>query len=204
MSIRICVCTCREDLTASLVDRLRTGVLDAILVALPIQADGLEIYELFREPFVMALPEGDPLAEKVEVAEADLADASLLLLEDGHCLRDQALAVCGLPARGGEEFRASSLETLRQMVAAGVGCTLLPLLATHTAPPGELLIELRPFASPAPYRVIGLAVRRGFPRLDMAKTLAAFIRRYAPAGVTVTPAPTAEAPAARAKRKRAR
>ena len=181
----------REDLTAALVERLRAGMLDAILVALPIQTDGLEIYELFHEPFVMALPEGDPLAQRAEVAEADLVGTSLLLLEDGHCLRDQALAVCGLPARGSDEFRASSLETLRQMVAAGVGCTLLPLLATHTAPPSELMIELRPFASPAPHRVIGLAVRRGFPRLDMAQTLAAFIRRYAPAGLTVIPEPDA-------------
>lgn len=181
----------REDLTATLMDRLRAGMLDAILVALPIQSDGLEILELFREPFVMALPTGDPLAQKAEVVEADLVDASLLLLEDGHCLRDQALAVCGFPARGGEDFRASSLETLRQMVAAGVGCTLLPLLAARTAPPSESLIELRPFASPAPYRAIGLAVRRGFPRMEMVQTLAAFIRRYAPDGVTVIPTPDA-------------
>jgi len=178
----------REDLTAMLVERLRAGILDAILVALPIQSDGLEVLELFHEPFVMALPTGDPLAQKVEVMEADLVDAPLLLLEDGHCLRDQALAVCGFPARGGEDFRASSLETLRQMVAAGVGCTLLPILAIHSVPPSEPLIELRPFANPAPYRAIGLAVRRGFPRMEMVQTLAAFIRRYAPDGVTVIPA----------------
>ena len=181
----------REDLTVTLVERLRTGMLDAILVALPIQSDGLEIIELFHEPFMMALPTGDPLAQKAAVADADLADAPLLLLEDGHCLRDQALAVCGFPLRGGENFRASSLETLRQMVAAGVGCTLLPLLATRSAPPSEPLIELRPFVSPEPFRTIGLVVRRGFPRMEMVQDLAAFIRRYAPDGVTVIPAPDA-------------
>jgi LysR family hydrogen peroxide-inducible transcriptional activator len=189
----------REDLTAMLVERLRAGILDAILVALPIQSDGLEVLELFREPFMMALPTGDPLAQKAEVMEADLVDASLLLLEDGHCLRDQALAVCGFPARGGEDFRASSLETLRQMVAAGVGCTLLPILATHSVPLSEPLIELRPFANPAPYRAIGLAVRRGFPRMEMVQTLAAFIRRYAPDGVTVIPADASVEPPASVK-----
>jgi LysR family hydrogen peroxide-inducible transcriptional activator len=181
----------REALTAMLVERLRTGMLDAILVALPIHADGLEIIELFREPFMLALPTGDPLAQKTAVVEADLADASLLLLEDGHCLRDRALAVCGFPAHGSEDFRASSLETLRQMVAAGMGCTLLPALAARSVSPTEALIELRPFANPAPSRVIGLALRRGFPRMDMGLAFAAFIRRYAPAGVTVIPAPEA-------------
>ncbi len=181
----------REDLTAMLVERLRTGMLDSILVALPIQSDGLEILELFREPFVVALPVGDPLTKKTEVVETDLVDAALLLLEDGHCLRDQALAVSGFVPRGGEDFRASSLETLRQMVAAGVGCTLLPGLATRSVSPSESLIELHPFTSPEPSRAIGLAVRRGFPRMEMVQTLAAFIRRHAPEGVTVIPAPDA-------------
>ena len=164
----------REDLTGNLIERLRTGSLDAILLALPIQTDGLELIELFREPFVMALPKDSPLAGKSEVMETDLMGVSLLLLEDGHCLRDQALAVCGLPQpRGTEDFRASSLETLRQMVAAGVGCTLLPALAADTTEAGgmklasERLIELRSFAAPVPYRTIGLAARRGFPRLDI-------------------------------------
>ncbi len=197
----------REDLTATLVERLRTGMLDAILVALPIQSDGLEIVELFREPFIMALPTGDPLTQKAEVAETDLIGASLLLLEDGHCLRDQALAVCGFPAFGSEDFRASSLETLRQMVAAGIGCTLLPLLATQSASPSEALIELRSFVHPAPSRAIGLAARRGFPRMEMVQAFAAFIRRHAPAGVVVTPTsdePDEARPPAKSAAKRSR
>ncbi len=180
----------REDLTANLIERLRSGSLDAILLALPIQTDGLELIELFREPFVMALPKDSPLAGKSEVMETDLMGVSLLLLEDGHCLRDQALAVCGLPQpRGTEDFRGSSLETLRQMVAAGVGCTLLPALAADTAeaggtkPAGERLIELRSFAAPVPYRTIGLAARRGFPRMEMVRAFAELIKRHAPNGV---------------------
>jgi LysR family hydrogen peroxide-inducible transcriptional activator len=180
----------REDLTANLIERLRAGLLDAILLALPIQTDGLELIELFREPFVMALPKDSPLAGKSEVMETDLMGVPLLLLEDGHCLRDQALAVCGLPQPlGTEDFRASSLETLRQMVAAGVGCTLLPALAADAAGASgamlasERLIELRPFAAPIPCRTIGVAARRSFPRMGMVRAFAELIQRYAPQGV---------------------
>ena len=186
----------REDLTANLIERLRSGALDAILLALPIQTDGLEFIELFREPFVMALPKDSPLAGKSEVMETDLMGVQLLLLEDGHCLRDQALAVCGLPQpRGTEDFRGSSLETLRQMVAAGVGCTLLPALAADAAGTGgtkltsERLIELRPFAAPVPSRTIGLAARRGFPRLEMVRAFAELIKRHAPQGVALIASP---------------
>ena len=182
----------REDLTGNLIERLRSGALDAILLALPIQTDGLELIELFREPFVMALPKDSPLAGKSEVMETDLMGVQLLLLEDGHCLRDQALAVCGLPQpRGSEDFRGSSLETLRQMVAAGVGCTLLPALAADAAGAGGTnltsarLIELRPFAAPVPSRTIGLAARRGFPRLEMVRAFAELIKRHAPQGVAL-------------------
>lgn len=182
----------REDLTGNLIERLRAGALDAILLALPIHNDGLDLIELFREPFVMALPKDSPLAGKSEVMETDLMGVQLLLLEDGHCLRDQALAVCGLPQpRGSEDFRGSSLETLRQMVAAGVGCTLLPALAADAAGTGgtkltsERLIELRPFAAPVPSRTIGLAARRGFPRMEMVRAFAELIKRHAPQGVAL-------------------
>ncbi len=182
----------REDLTANLIKRLRAGSLDAILLALPVRTDGLELIELFREPFVMALPKDSPMAGKSEVMETDLMGVPLLLLEDGHCLRDQALAVCGLPQpRGTEDFRASSLETLRQMVAAGVGCTLLPALAADTVGTGgtklasERLIELRSFVAPVPYRTIGLAARRGFPRMEMVRAFAELIKRQAPHGVAL-------------------
>jgi LysR family hydrogen peroxide-inducible transcriptional activator len=176
----------REDITERLLDLIRAGMLDALLLALPVQDDGLQVIELFREPFVLALPAGDPLARKSQVRQADLLGAHILLLEDGHCLRDQALAVCGFPTpRGAEDFRASSLETLRQMVAAGVGCTLLPRLASQAPSPSESLIALRPFATPAPHRTIGLVYRQGFPRLKTVQAFAALVRAHVPAGVNI-------------------
>lgn len=194
----------REDLTGNLIEQLRAGSLDAILVAFPIQTDGLELIELFREPFVLALPNDSPLAGKAEVVETDLIGVPLLLLEDGHCLRDQALAVCGLPQpRGTEDFRGSSLETLRQMVAAGVGCTLLPALAADTAgparkePTAKPLIELRSFAAPVPYRTIGLAARRGFPRMEMVRAFAGLIRCHTPRSVDPIAPPAMPAAGAR-------
>ena len=179
----------REERTARLVKDLHAGRLDAVLLALPIPDDRLESIELFREPFVLALPVGHYLSDKAEVSEADLHGADLLLLEEGHCLRDQALAVCALPTQpGSEEFKASSLETLRQMVAAGVGCTLLPALAATPELPSASLITLRPFVDPVPLRTIGLFYRRGFPRLSTMQALAGLVRQHVPDTVTVLPA----------------
>ena len=175
----------REELTVNLLEQLHAGELDALLLALPIGGEGLEVIELFREPFILAAPVGDPLTRKRQVRESDLKGTHVLLLEDGHCLRNQALAVCGfqLPT-GAEDFRASSLETLRQMVAAGVGCTLLPALAASTPSPGEPLVELRPFAPPVPGRTIGLVWRRSFPRGDTLRALGALIQGHLPPGVS--------------------
>jgi len=157
----------REDLTAHLLDRLRQGRLDALLLALPVRADDVEVLALFRESFVVALPEGHALTAKASINEAELAGEKVLLLEEGHCMREQALALCGgTPSDEREELKATSIETLRQMVAAGVGCTLLPRLA---AMPGagsiqNGMVEIRPFAQPEPTRTIGLAWRRRCPR----------------------------------------
>lgn len=174
----------REDLTTNLLLQLRAGTLDAVLVALPVEHEGMLVVPLFREPFVLAVPIGHALAQTSEVSEALLAGERLLLLEDGHCLRDHTLAVCGFPARGeAEEFRASSLETLRQMVAVGVGCTLLPSLAAHQPSPSAALMTLRPFLPPAPSRTIGMVWRRSFPRGDTLYALTAFIQAALPPGV---------------------
>ena len=157
----------REDLTAHLLDRLRQGRLDALLLALPVRADDVDVLALFREPFVVALPQGHALAAKASINEAELAGEKVLLLEEGHCMREQALALCGgTPSDEREELKATSIETLRQMVAAGVGCTVLPRLA---ALPGvgsihNGMVEIRPFAQPEPTRTIGLAWRRRCPR----------------------------------------
>lgn len=119
-----------EEKSDQLMHQLREGRLDAALLALPLQDDQLHAEFLFEEPFVLAVPEGHPLSRHDSMTLDDLSEQRLLLLEDGHCLRDQALDVCHLAgAMEKSEFQATSLETLRQMVAANVGVTLLPLLA---------------------------------------------------------------------------
>ncbi|HYU68018.1 MAG TPA: LysR substrate-binding domain-containing protein [Burkholderiales bacterium] len=180
----------REDLTANLLERLRQGRLDALLLALPVQGEDIESMELFREPFVVAMPAGHALERKKQIVEEELADQNVLLLEEGHCMREQALAICRSAAsHQREELKATSLETLRQMVAAGVGCTLLPALA---AMPGvgsvqNNLVQIRPFAAPVPTRTIGLAWRHRFPRRKTVKRLAEVILDNLPIVVEATP-----------------
>ena len=168
----------REDLTNNLLERLRKGRLDALLLALPLRGDDLESIELFHEPFTVALPVGHPLAKKSSITEQDLVGQKVLLLEEGHCLRDQALAICGgVPSDEREELKATSLETLRQMVAAGIGCTLLPKLAALPGV-GSLpndMIEIRPLAAPAAYRTIGIVWRQHYPREVTVRGLAKLI-----------------------------
>lgn len=178
----------REDLTANLLERLRQYRLDALLLALPVPGDDVELMELFREPFVVALPVGHALEERECISEGDLADQNVLLLEEGHCMREQALSICGSkPSEQRDELKATSLETLRQMVAAGVGCTLLPALA---ALPGvssvqQGMVQIRPFASPVPTRTIGIVWRRRYPRAATVKGLAEAILANLPAAVEV-------------------
>jgi LysR family transcriptional regulator, hydrogen peroxide-inducible genes activator len=174
-----------EHLTAQLLEALHRHTLDAALLALPVAHAGLETMALFREPFALALPAGHRLAKNKRVQPQDLADESLLLLEEGHCLRDQALDVCGTARRESrEEVQATSLETLRQMVAAGIGCTLLPRLSTlGGARPDKRLIELRPFAAPEPARLIGLVWRARGARAEAARRLGELIRAHLPQGV---------------------
>lgn len=174
----------REDLTDHLLRQLRGGQLDLLLMALPVKSEGVETLALFEEPFQVALPAGHPLAERAQIREGDLRDYRILLLEEGHCLRDQALALCESP-KVIEEFAATSLETLRQMVAVGIGLTLLPELAirlTQTIP-YQHLIEIRPFAPPVPTRTIGLVWRRNFPRQAAVERLAELIHNPLPAGL---------------------
>ena len=120
--------------TEPMLERLHNGDIDVGILALPVHDDMLVSRELYAEPFVLAVPDSHRLARRAQVRTSDLDEETLLLLEDGHCLRDQALAVC---ARSGirekQDFRATSIETLRQMVAAGVGITLLPMLASRGA-----------------------------------------------------------------------
>jgi LysR family hydrogen peroxide-inducible transcriptional activator len=166
-----------EEKTADILEMLERGSLDAGLLALPLENDQLEFEVLFDEPFVMALPESHPLAGQPRVELRDLEDAELLLLEDGHCLRDHALEVCALAgARERVDFHATSMETLRQMVAAEVGVTLMPVLAVKPPIASTGNIVLRPFAEPAPSRTIALVWRRTSPFGEMLRKLADCLR----------------------------
>lgn len=181
----------REDLTVNLLERLRQGALDALLLALPVRGDDLEEMALFREAFVVALPKGHALARQRRIREADLRDQNVLLLEEGHCMRDQALAICGsTPSHQREELKATSIETLRQMVAAGVGCTLLPQLAAApgVGSIGNGMVQLRPFEAPEPTRTIGLVWRHRYPREATLRALAGLILEHLPASVERVPA----------------
>ena len=176
----------REDLTSNLLERLRQGSLDALLLALPVRGEDLDVMGLFSEAFVVALPKGHALAEQRYVSEKSLSAENVMLLEEGHCMRDQTLAICGTTSSDQrEELKATSIETLRQMVAAGVGCTLLPQLA---AIPGagsinNGLVEIRSFEAPEPTRTIGLVWRHCYPREAMIRNLGELIRANLPSAV---------------------
>ena len=162
-----------EEKTEDLLAMLQSGQLDAALLALPINSEGMEVDVLFEEPFVLALPETHPLAGKREITLDDLRGAELLLLEEGHCLRDHALEVCTLAqAHERVDFHATSMETLRQMVAADVGITLMPLLSVKPPIAATRHVVLRPFSPPAPSRTIAL-VWRG------SSALSAFLKTFA-------------------------
>lgn len=168
----------REEMTPHLLDHLAEGKLDAGLLALPILDPALEVVPLFVEPFLAALPLAHPLAQADEVDINDLAAAGLLLLEEGHCLRDQALEACHLQGLKSEEIRATSLETLRQMVAMGLGVTLIPALAAGNR--GEVV--LKPVAKPGAARSIGLVWRRRSPLANTLEKLAATLTKRLPPG----------------------
>jgi LysR family hydrogen peroxide-inducible transcriptional activator len=167
-----------EEKTEAALAQLRDGRLDVAVLALPVDDDQLHSEPLFSEDFVLAVPTGHPLAASDEPVEATvLADETVLLLEEGHCLREQALDVCrlvGADERDG--FRATSLETLRQMVAAGVAVTLLPELAVLPPVPDSPDVCLRRFADPVPGREIAMLWRRSSEHADFYGRLVAVLR----------------------------
>lgn len=175
----------REEMTSQILEHLADGKLDAGLLALPVTDDSLRIEPLFHEPFYAALPAGHELAERRQLKVADIMGEKLLLLDEGHCLREQALDVCGARQDQREEVRATSLETLRQMVAMGLGLTLLPALAVDAGPRiSRKAVEIRPFKSPPPGRVIGLAWRRRAPFPETFERLAASLKSSLPPQVS--------------------
>jgi LysR family hydrogen peroxide-inducible transcriptional activator len=163
-----------ENLTANLDSMLRRGVLDVIIVALPFESPGVETRVLFDEPFHLLVPAAHAFAKRRRIGADELAGENLLLLRAGHCFRDQVLAACPGVARDTDASRTSqgsSLETIRNMVASGLGISVFPasaLTKRHT----NRLCRAVPFARPAPSRRIGLAWRSGFPRPDALDAIA--------------------------------
>ena len=162
-----------EEKTDEILTMLHRGTLDAALLALPIDDNGLRVAVLFEEPFVLAVPEGHPLARKSSVTTEDLRGSELLLLDDGHCMREHALEVCALAGASERvDFHATSMETLRQMVAADVGITLMPLLAVKPPIAKTANVVIKPFDQPGPTRTIALVWRTTSALSSFFETLA--------------------------------
>jgi len=160
-----------ENFTTVLLEQLKRGDLDAIIVALPFQAPGIEVQALYEEPFVIVFPAGHPLLQHEFISPDELSSETVLMLGPGHCFRDQVLNAC--PSCQSPDFSAnqssltvagSSLETIRQMVASGMGVTVLPCTATNTENQTSTLLATRQFTTPVPSRHVALAWRSSFPR----------------------------------------
>jgi LysR family hydrogen peroxide-inducible transcriptional activator len=163
-----------EEKSPVLAEKLARGELDAVLLALPVEDARFETAHLFDDPFVLACHKTHPLAKKKQIGIDNLRDQTLLLLEDGHCLRRQALDVCQLSAaRENQEFRATSLETLRQMVAANVGITLIPEIACTKVPN---LVYVPFIKKERPVRDIGLVWRKGAARAELLNGLVGVLK----------------------------
>lgn len=168
-----------EDQTWRLIDALKRGDIDVAILALPTSEAGLLEIPMYVEDFVLALPSKSELAGRVDVDPATLKDLHLLLLDEGHCLRDQALDVCrqaGASEAGNDTARASSLATIVQLVSAGLGATLLPATAVTVEARGAAL-GIAHFKAPAPGRTIGLVYRSSSRRVEELEDLAEILRR---------------------------
>jgi LysR family transcriptional regulator, hydrogen peroxide-inducible genes activator len=173
-----------EAKTETLLHHLRQRELDAALLALPTEAGDMEEQPLFRETFVLAVPEEHALANRPQVRVSDINLRELLVLEQGNCLRDQSLDACGAKHTGEKRtIHATSLETLRYMVATRIGIALLPRLAVSESQDSRLPIRYLPFASPEPGRVIGLVTRQYGARERDVDALTAFLRAHLPPDV---------------------
>jgi len=156
----------REDLTHRLIEGLKAGSLDAALIALPYDTTGLETAAVSEDELLAMAPANHPMTASDKVSARDLQDNGLILLEDGHCLRDQALSVCGLHAPRGEDggFAATSLHTLVQMVGSGLGCSLLPAMAVRAGLAEDAPVAIRHIDQASPSRRIVVAWRAGSSR----------------------------------------
>jgi len=177
-----------EELTDTLLQRLRNHEVDAALLATPVAEPDLEILPLFDEPFWIAYPRDHPFYAKEKITRRDLESVNLLLLAEGHCLAKQAMDVCHLKQRQeqGEmaDLRAASLETLLQLVAAGFGCTLVPALAMRGSWTTGSGVVAQPLELPDAYRRVSLVFRHSYPRRQALEVFAGIIQDNLPNTVT--------------------
>lgn len=176
-----------EGMTHQILERLREHALDAIVLARPFEESGLVVHPLFYEPFLLLCPADHAIARRRRVPQQALAGERVLLLTEGHCLREQALEICRAQRSKGPspegDYRATSLETIRQMVIAGLGSTLMPAMALTDEDRRRKTTAVRSFTSPVPGREIVLAHRRGSPRSEGFARLAQLVRAELPDSV---------------------
>jgi len=170
-----------ENTTANLENQLRNGMLDAVIIALPFVAPGVETLALYDEGFVVAVPVDHPWSSKPSISAEELSQEKVLLLNSGHCFSNQVLEACPSLSRNGEVLQGNSLETVRNMVASGLGITVLPMSAT-SARYSSPLIKLIPFAAPMPTRRIALAWRKSFSRAGAIEAIASSVKQITSPG----------------------
>jgi LysR family transcriptional regulator, hydrogen peroxide-inducible genes activator len=160
-----------EDFTKNLAPKLKSGEIDVAILSSPFEESGIVTELLYTEPFQVALPSDHPLTKKKKLKANDLLNDTMLLLKSGNCFRDQIVELCpnclnpmGDDKKIQKSLESSSLETIRQMVAAGVGITILPALSIETNSGLKGMLEYRPFSNPVPSREIVIAYRKSFPR----------------------------------------
>ncbi len=178
-----------ENFTANLFHSLKQGTLDAIVICLPSTEPGIETAALYQEPFIVALPQGHEWQNRDEIAAEDLTNQNIMLLGAGHCFRDQVIAACPNCMLGDREqsrtLEGGSLETIRHMVAAGTGITVLPLTSILPTHQNESLIDIKPFKSPSPNRTVAIAWRKHFPRKEAIYLIRNTIQQTSLSGVEI-------------------
>ena len=177
----------QENFTVNLGEQLRRGDLDAIIVALPFSEPGIVSRPVYDEPFCVVMPTNHPMAMQAEVPPDQIAGENLLLLGQGNCFRDQVVQACphlSEPGGANGALEGSSLETVRHMVASGVGISIVPISAAKSWPQNGSLLQYRDFTQPAPFRRVGIAWRASFPRPQAIDVLRAAILDAPPPGVS--------------------
>ena len=177
----------QENFTVNLGEQLRRGDLDAIIVALPFSEPGIVSRPVYDEPFCVVMLTNHPMAMQAEVPPDQIAGENLLLLGQGNCFRDQVVQACphlSEPGGANGALEGSSLETVRHMVASGVGISVVPISAAKSWPQNGSLLQYRDFTQPAPFRRVGIAWRASFPRPQAIDVLRAAILDAPPPGVS--------------------